>query len=167
MKNRYIHTSKFGYFYAYCLKSRHKKIKREISKIIDLVEQTNDIEARNNVVYNKKLSRKELRLENILKKIAIKDSKYLIDFITKYSEEVENIKQESDPQLIARNISQSFYDIYEIKPKRKNNVVLEKNNFKIKETDIIINLTDKDKDQLDDKKHSDKPFSTFLSEIKK
>ena len=167
MKNRYIHTSKFGYFYAYCLRSRHKKIKREISKIIDLVEQTNDIEARNNVVYNKKLSRKELRLENILKKIAIKDSKFLIDFITKYSEEVENIKQESDPRLIARNISQSFYDIYEIKPKRKNNVVLEKNNFKIKETDIIINLTDKDKDQLDDKKHSDKPFSTFLSEIKK
>lgn len=167
MKSKCIHLSKFGYFYTYCLVNNDKKIKREISKLKEIVELTNNLDARNNTIYNKKLSRKEERIDSILKQIARKNPEFLIEFVKEYSNEVETSKPENDPKIIARNLSQSFYDMYQIKVSRKSNIVTKKNNYKSKENDIVINLTDKEKRKLDEKDKNNKEFTTFLSELKK
>lgn len=167
MRGKCIHTSKFGYFYTYCFINNNEKIKKEISKLQYLVEQTNNLDARNNIIYNKKLIRKEKRLEKILKKIAVKEPSFLLNFMEEYIEKVDNTNKETDPMIISRNLSQSFYDIYKIKASRKNNIVTQKNNYQNKEQDIVINLTIKEKKDLDKKEKNNKEFSTFLSELKK
>ncbi len=168
MNNSSIHISKFGYFYSYCLNNEHdKKIKREISKLKEIVYLTNNLGAVNNNVYNKKVSRKEERVESILKRIAKKNPDFLISFLEEYNYENEISKKESDPLIIARHIAQSFYDTYQIKKKRKSNIVSRKNNYQAKENDIVINLTDEEKEKLDSKSHTNEEFSKFLSELKK
>lgn len=166
MYSNCIHISIFGYFYNYCLSKKHNvKIKREISKIKEIVEITNNLDATNNSIYNRKLSRKEKRIEALLRKIANKNPEFLLDFNNDYCTENKNLQQETDPQVIARHIAQSFYDAYQIKKVRKNNIVLEKNNFKAKEQNIVLTLTEQEKKKLDTTKT--KAFSTFLTELKK
>jgi len=167
MIGKCIHTSKFGYFYTYCLINNNEKIKREISKLQCLVEKTNNLDARNNIIYNKKLTRKENRVEKVLKRIAVKEPSFLINFIEEYSNELDSATKETDPMIISRNLSQSFYDIYKITSSRKNNIVTKKNNYQYKEQDIVINLTNKEKNHLDKKEKNNKEFSAFLSELKK
>ena len=167
MIGKCIHTSKFGYFYTYCLINNNEKIKREISKLQCLVEKTNNLDARNNIIYNKKLTRKENRVEKVLKRIAVKEPNFLINFIEEYSNELDSATKETDPMIISRNLSQSFYDIYKITASRKNNIVTKKNNYQYKEQDIVINLTNKEKNHLDKKEKNNKEFSAFLSELKK
>ena len=126
MYSNCIHISIFGYFYNYCLSKKHNvKIKREISKIKEIVEITNNLDATNNSIYNRKLSRKEKRIEALLRKIANKNPEFLLDFNNDYCTENKTLQQETDPQVIARHIAQSFYDAYQVKKVRKNNIVLE------------------------------------------
>ncbi len=166
MYSNCIHISIFGYFYNYCLSKKHNvKIKREISKIKEIVEITNNLDATNNSIYNRKLSRKEKRIEALLRKIANKNPEFLLDFNNDYCTENKTYQQETDPQVIARHIAQSFYDAYQVKKVRKNNIVLEKNNFKTKEQNIVLSLTDQEKKKLDTTKN--KAFSTLLAELKK
>lgn len=166
MYSNCIHISIFGYFYNYCLSKKHNvKIKREISKIKEIVEITNNLDATNNSIYNRKLSRKEKRIEALLRKIANKNPEFLLDFNNDYCTENKTLQQETDPQVIARHIAQSFYDAYQVKKVRKNNIVLEKNNFKAREQSIVLSLTEQEKKKLDTTKN--KAFSTFLTELKK
>lgn len=166
MYSNCIHISIFGYFYNYCLSKKHNvKIKREISKIKEIIELTNNLDATNNSIYNRKLSRKEKRIEALLRKIANKNPEFLLDFNSEYCHENKDVNQETDPQVIARHIAQSFYDAYQVKKIRKNNIVLEKNNFKAKEQTIVLTLTEQEKKKLDTTKT--KAFSTFLTELKK
>lgn len=167
MQGKYIHDSKFGYFYTYCLNNSNPKIKREISKLQKIVNITNNLDAINNNVYNKKISRQEMKMEILLKKIAKKNPDFLFNFVKEYSDEVDMIKTESDPQIIARNLSQSFFEIYQIKMPRKNNIVIQKNKYQIKEKDIIINLTEKEKEKLKTQDKNNNEFPTFLIELKK
>ena len=167
MQGKYIHDSKFGYFYTYCLNNSNPKIKREISKLQKIVNITNNLDAINNNVYNKKISRQEMKMEILLKKIAKKNPDFLFNFVKEYSDEVDMIKAESDPQIIARNLSQSFFEIYHIKMPRKNNIVTQKNKYQIKEKDIIINLTEKEKEKLKTQDKNNNEFPTFLIELKK
>jgi len=167
MYSNCIHISIFGYFYNYCLsKKQNTKIKREISKLKEIVERTNNLDATNNTIYNKKLSRKEKRIETLLRNIANKEPEFLLNFNNEYYAENKTLKKETDPKIIARNIAQSFYDAYQVKKIRKNNIVLEKSNFKVKEQNIVLTLTDQEKKKLD-VSNKIKVFSFFLSELKK
>lgn len=168
MNDSCIHISKFGYFYSYCLLNEpDKNIKREISKLKEIVNLTNNLDAANNSIYNQKLARKEKRVEAILLKMALKSPKYLLDFMTELNYENNNYINESDPKIIARHISQSFYDAYQTKNIKKSNIVSKKNNFKNKEKNIVISLSEAEKIFLNPKNNSYKAFSMFLSELKK
>lgn len=168
MNDSGIHISKFGYFYSYCLNNEHdKKIKREISKLKEIVYLTNNLGAVNNNIYNKKVARKEERVEAILKKIALKYPEFLLNFNQEYNYENQITKKETDARIIARHIAQSFYDIYQVKRKKKNNIVTRKNNYHIKENDIVVSLSDEEKAKIDSKSHTNDEFTKFLSELKK
>jgi len=167
MNNSSIHISKFGYFYAYCDKNHNNKIKREISKLKEIVNLTNSLDAKNNNIYNKKLFRKQKRMEALLKSIANKRPEFLLEFMNEYSSENKDIKKETDPLIIARHIAQSFFDIYYVKTIRKSNIVSKKNNYKTKENDIILTLTEQEVLELKNKNFSDEKFTAFLSELKK
>jgi len=168
MKSKYIHLSKFGYFYTYCFQSTNNgKIKREISKLKELIDLTNNLDAKDNFIYNKKLARKEKRIEKILKKIAEKEPMFLLNFIDEYSNEYINTTKETDPKIVARHIAQSFFDAYYIRQYRKNNIVMLKNNYQEKENDIVINLTDHEKKALELKDNYEAQFERFLLELKK
>lgn len=167
MYSNCIHISMFGYFYDYCLSKKHNvKIKREISKLKEIVELTNNLNATNNTIYNQKLARKEKRIEALLRNIANKNPEFLLDFNDYFCDENKDINKETDPKVIARNIAQSFYDAYQVKKIRKNNIVLQKNNFKIKEQPFVLTLTEQEKKKLD-LNNIPRLFEYFLSELKK
>lgn len=168
MINSCIHVSKFGYFYTYCFTGEHNNgIKREISKIKEIVALTNELDARNNCIFNQKLSRKEKRIETLLIKIANKNPSFLLDFEKNYCDEEKNVKSESDPYIIARNIAQSFFDAYQVKKYKKSNIVSKRNNYNAKENYIVLTISELEKKKLDKSNKSDEVFATFLSELKK
>lgn len=169
MNDSCIHLSKFGYFYSYCLlNEQDKKIKREISKIKRIVTLTNNLDAANNTIFNKKLARKEKRVENVLLQIAEKCPDFLLNLTNEeyYTNTHTHVVKETDPKIVARNIAQSFYDAYYTKNIKKGNIVSKKNKYKAKESDIVLTLS------LDEQAflaydEDIKEFEFFLNELKK
>ena len=167
MKTRCIHTSEFGYFYEYCQEHRdHKKLSKEISKFIELVDITNDLDARNNNTYSKKLLRKEERVEKTLLKIANIDKDFLLRFEKRYCLEDGDTQYETDPNIVSRNISQSFYDAYCVKKIKKENIVSQSNHHPAQENEIVLNISESEKNNVNKKKKT-KEFTYFVNELKK